>query len=186
MRRRADRRAAARVELEVGEHAERPRQTVGVGARDVGDEALGGARGHAQAAAHVPDRLAGLQAQRDRKRLAQALGHQVGQPGQPLALAAQAQVGERRLRGVAADERVGQRERAVLGGVGGAALDLLDADPLGLSLGLDFQRELLQLAQQPLLASAHLGDERVRGGGVERDAEARALRARPLAAAPMA
>ena len=48
----------------------------------------------------------------------------------------------------------------------------------------DFQRELLQLPQQPLLAAPHLGDERVRGGGVERDPHARGLLARPLSQLP--
>ena len=41
-------------------------------------------------------------------------------------------------------------------------------------------RELLDLAQQPLLAVADLADERLRGVAVERRAEARRLALQPL------
>ena len=103
-------------------------QLADVAARDVGDEALGGARGHAQAALDLGDGLARLQALRDRDGVAQALGHQVGEAGHALALLAQAQVGERGLARVGADERVGKRVRAPLARVRGAAFDVLDAD----------------------------------------------------------
>ena len=43
-----DHRAAARVQLQVGQRRECGAQAAGVAAHDVGDEALGGARGHAQ------------------------------------------------------------------------------------------------------------------------------------------
>ena len=52
--------------------------------------------------------------------------------------------------------------------------------------GLPFERQLLELAQQPLLALADLRDERLGGRRVERQPEASALLARPLGRAPTA
>ena len=75
-------------------------------------------------------------------------------------------------RAVAADERVGEHEHAPLGGVRGALLDQLARSrrpawtPHRPS---SFQRQLLELAQEPLLALPHLGDERLRGRLVERE-----------------
>ncbi len=66
----------------------------------------------------------------------------------------------------------------------GAAFDVLHADPPGRGVVVGFQRQLLQLAQQPLLALSDLRDERLGGGGVERQAEARGLLARPLGELP--
>ena len=64
LRVRGDHRSAARVELQVGERSERRAQAIGVAARDVGDEALGGARRHAQPALDGRLGLARLQPQR--------------------------------------------------------------------------------------------------------------------------
>ena len=81
---------------------------------------------------------------------------------------------------VAGDERVAERPDLALGAVGGDRLDVVEAE-LGAAAVLE--RELLELAQQALLAVADGGDERLGGGVVDLDAEALRLAAGPSAAA---
>ena len=69
-----------------------------------------------------------------------------------------------------------------LGRAGAGLLDLLGAEPRA---GAVLQRELLELAQQPLLAVADVGDERPGAGLVELEAEL-ARRARSPSAAARA
>ncbi len=153
---------------------------------------LGRARRHAQPALDLRRRLARAQAQRDRERVAQPLSHQVGQPRQPLALLAQAQVGERRRarRRRRRARRPARRPATRPNGPREArcprrATCVLAAVTLRLAIGqADAQRELLELAQQPLLALADLRDERLRRGAVERDAHARRLLAHPAGQLP--
>ena len=56
-------------------------------------------------------------------------------------------------------------------------VDLLAADPRART---ELERELLQLAQQPLLALADVGDERLGGVAIQRDAEPLGLAAQPV------
>src|SRR6185312_1035989 len=64
-----------------------------------------------------------------------------------------------------------------LGRLRRGALDLLDADRRALAV---LERELLELAQQPLLTLADLCDKRLRGGALDLDPEPGALRDDPL------
>ena len=69
---------------------------------------------------------------------------------------------------VAGDDRVGERPDLALGRARAGLLHLLDADR---GAGAVLERELLELALQPLLAVADLGDQRPRGLVVELDPE---------------
>ncbi len=82
---------------------------------------------------------------------------------------------------VAGDERVDEAPDLALGRRRGDVLDLLDAEVRAAAV---LERELLELAQQALLAVADLGDERLRRGAVELDAQPLRLRRSPSAAAP--
>ena len=78
---------------------------------------------------------------------------------------------------VAADERVDERPDLTLGAVRGGVLDVLERD---VRVRPVLDRELLDLAQQALLAVADLADERLRRVAVERRAETRRLTLQPL------
>ena len=125
-------------------------------------------------------RLAGRERLGDRDRVPEPADDLVEQAGEPLALAAQ--LDERAHRGllVAGDEGVGERPGLALGRGRARLLDLRDADRGALPV---LERELLELAQQPLLAIADLGDERAGAGVVELEAE---LARRAPAASPAA
>ena len=72
--------------------------------------------------------------------------------------------------------------------MGGAALDLVGIECGGrapsIAAHVRFQRQLLELAQQSLLATTDLCDERLGGGAVEEQAQARRLTARPACELP--
>ena len=79
------------------------------------------------------------------------------------------------------DEQVGQRPDLALGRVRARALDLVDPE---LRARAELERELLELAQQALLAVADVRDERLRRGAVELEAEPARLLAHPLRQLP--
>ena len=105
-----------------------------------------------------------LQALRDREHVAHALGEQADEPADGLALRAERQVGARRGGAVAGDERVDEAPHLALGGVRRGVLDDVAADPRA---GPELERELLELAQQALLALADEPDERSRAVAIE-------------------
>ena len=92
------------------------------------------------------------------------------QARQPLALLAQLQQQPKGCLLVAGDERVGERPDLALGRAGAALVDLVHADAGARAV---LERELLELAQQALLALADLGDQRLRRLLVELEAELR-------------
>ena len=104
-------------------------------------------------------RLAGRERLGDRERVAQPADHVVDQAGDALALLAQLEQQPRGGLAVAGHQRVGERPDLALGRARAGLLDLLGAE---LAPGAVLQRELLQLPQQPLLAVADLGDQRLR------------------------
>ena len=95
--------------------------------------------------------------------------------GERLALRAQLEEGARRAMRSRRHERVDEPPDLALGRGRRRGLDLLDAERRARAV---LERELLELAQQALLAVADRGDERLRGAApVELDAE-------PLGLAP--
>ena len=105
----------------------------------------------------------------DRERVAQAAHDPVEQARHALALLAQLQQRPRRRALVAGDERVGERPRLALGRAGAEARSTSSTPERAPCAVLE--RELLQLAQQPLLAIADVRDQRPRGLRVELEAE---------------
>ena len=105
----------------------------------------------------------------------------IQEPRQPLALAAQ--LDERADGGllVAGDEGVAERPDLALGGGGGRLLDLRLAERGAPAV---LERELLELAEQALLALADLGDERAGGALVELEAELAGARLHPAGQLP--
>src|SRR3954453_3518364 len=155
---------AARAHLELGQGLERRAQRGDVRPARIGDEAVRRPRRHAQRALDLRGRLAGVEAADDVVGLAHALGHPEQEAGQALALRAQLHVRARGALHVAGDEQVGERPDLALGGVRGALVNVLGRD---LRVGADLERQRLQLAQEPLLTLADMGDQRLRSRGVE-------------------
>ena len=112
-------------------------------------------RRHLELGLDLGGRLARLQAQRDGEHLANAAGHQRDEPRDGLALLAQREVRARGLLGVARHERVDQAPHLPLGGGCGGRLDLADAQARAAAV---LEGELLQLAQEALLAVADGGE----------------------------
>ena len=139
-------------------------------AAGVGDQPVGGPRGHPQPALDLRGGLAGVERDRDLVRGPDALAHPVQEARQPLPLAAQRQVQARGGGRVPAQERVGERPGPVLGRRRGQLVDRRGVDARA---GAGVQRELLELAQQPLLPVADVGDQRPRGVGLELETRAR-------------
>src|SRR4051794_17296061 len=94
--------AAAAVDLEVGHRRERLPQALDIALGDVGDQPVGGERGHPQRLADLAGRLAGGERLGDGQRVAQPADHVVDQTGGALALLAQL---EQQPRGGAAGAR---------------------------------------------------------------------------------
>ena len=127
-------------------------QLLGAGAAGVGDQPVGGARGHPQAAFDLRRGLARARApRRSHGRFARAESSSTGAPA-PARPGLAAQVGPGGRLGVAGHQRVGERPRPALGRRRRKLLDLggLDRAPPGSAA----ERKLLELAQQPLLAIA--------------------------------
>ena len=156
-----------RLELEVGDHLERVAERLDVALADVLDEPGGHARAHPQALARLGGGLAGGERLGDLERVAQAVGDVVEQAGQALALGAE--LDERAHGGllVAGHEGVAEGPDLALRGGGARLLDLGLAERGALAV---LERELLELAQQPLLALADLVDEGLGAGLVELEA----------------
>ena len=117
----------------------------------------------------------------DRDRVPQAADHVVDQAGDPLTLLAQLEQQLDRGLLVAGDERVGERPDLLLGRGGAGLDDLLGADRGARAV---LERELLELAQQPLLAVADLRDERLRALAVQVDLQRPGLAFQPLRQVP--
>ena len=125
--------------------------------------------------------LAGVERAGDLVPAADALRHPVQQTGHALALGAQRQVDACGRRRLARDERVRQRPRLALGRRRRQLLDLGRIEP---RVRRHHQRQLLELAEQTLLAIADVAYEcpcRVR---LERQAELARLRDHPLRQLP--
>ena len=143
---------------------------------------LSAARGrHAQRLLDLGGRLALAQRLGDRDGVPQAADHVVDQPRDALALLAQLEQQLDRGLLVAGDERVGERPDLLLGRGGAGLDDLLGADRRARAV---LERELLELAQQPLLAVADLRDERLGALAVEVDLQRPGLAFQPLREIP--
>ena len=136
---------------------------------------------HTQRRAHLRLGLAGLQARDHLVGEAHPRGHPVQEPGQPLAGGAQLEVAGHRARPVAGDQRVGERPDLALGRAGGELLDEVGVD---LRARPELQGELLELAQQALLALADAVHQRLRAAAVELEAQPARLLDRPLGQVP--
>src|SRR6185436_21171711 len=136
------------------------------------DRAVRRPRGAAQQLLRLGLGLARGQRVGHHRGLAQLAGHAVGEARYALALLAQFQQGGDRGLAVAVDERVGERPDLALARRRAGLLDLVGTDRGALAV---FERELLELASEPLLAVAHLGDQRARRIAVEPEAELLAL-----------
>jgi hypothetical protein len=121
-------------------------------------------------------RLSRLQARRYGENVAHPARHERHQARQRLALSAQLQERARGAAPVAGHEGVDEAPHLALGRRRGDGLDLLDADVGALPV---LERELLELAQEALLALAGVGDQRLGRGPFERDAEPLGLADRP-------
>ena len=130
----------------------------------LGDPPVGGPRAHLQALLDLRRGLPRLEPLRDREDVADAAGEQPHEAPHGLALRAQREERLRRRGGVASDERVDEAPDLALGGVRGGVLDDVAADPRARA---ELERELLELAQQPLLALADEADQRLRSVAVE-------------------
>ena len=149
---------------------------------DVGDEPVGGERRHPQALLELRGGLPGRERLGDRERVAQAADHAVEQArasARPAARSSSsARVAVRWSPATSASASVQILRSAELAEDG---LDLLDAE---LRAGAVLERELLELAQQPLLAVADVGDQRPGGLLVEVDAQLRGARDEPARELP--
>ena len=116
--------------------------------------------------------------------VAHAAGHQRDEPRQRLALRAQLEERARRLRRGRAPTSASTSAQTWRSAEAAAAPST-SSTPMRRALAV-LERELLELAQQPLLALADLRDERLRRRAVELDAEPVALARRPTSAAPAA
>ena len=174
-------RCAARRDLQVRHRRKRLAQRLEVARLHVLDELVGGAGRHAQGALDLGGRLALIERLGDGDGVPQAADHVVDQARDALTLLAQLEQQLDRGLLVAGDQRVGERPDLLLGRGGAGLDDLLGADRGARAV---LEGELLELAQEPLLAVADLRDERLRAVAVQVDLQRLGLAFQPLRQIP--
>ena len=168
--------AAAQVDLEVGEHLDRPLQRAPVGLLGPRDRLLGEPGRPPSDARHLLLRHAGLDA-RPRRGAPRAAAARPGRPAGPRAR--RGTRAARRARGSRAGRRPRARRRGRRpGGRLSPAARLLDVRRARLRGGMERDRELLQLAREPLLAGPDQRDQLLGRLRIELQPEL-ARRARP-------